>query len=145
MQQIYDALSDKTDDELLVLYYEMQNNNIILKTKYDLVIYDLYNKNMETHMANKVERPNQQSFREKLIERYGCCIITGSDNIVCEACHIMPFAVCSESDKYNINNGLLLRNDLHNLFDKKLIYITSDMHLRISDVLQNITNWMVLN
>ncbi len=79
---------------------------------------------------------NQETFRNRLIERYNTCIITGSDQIVCEACHIIPFAKCSEDDKYNVNNGLLLRSDLYKLFDKKLMKIfvnDNNFHLEISD------------
>ena len=34
---------------------------------------------------------------------------------MCEACHIIPF---SESNNFDIDNGLLLNSNLHKLFDK---------------------------
>jgi hypothetical protein len=135
MQTIYDLLQNKTKDEVLNIYYNMLDNNPELKQKYDLVIYDLYQINI-INVEERIKRRNQETFRNRLIERYETCIITGSDQIVCEACHIIPFAECSEDDKYNVNNGLLLRSDLHKLFDKKLMRIfvnDNNVHLEISD------------
>ena len=69
-----------------------------------------------------VQRRGQQGFRESLILAYeGKCAITGcSIRDVLEAAHIVPYR---DAHTNNISNGLLLRADLHTLFDCKLLAI----------------------
>lgn len=66
-------------------------------------------------------RRGQAKFRSELIVAYGGrCAITGcEEKEVLEAAHIIPY---SEEQTYSINNGLLLRADIHTLFD--LFYIS---------------------
>lgn len=61
-------------------------------------------------------RQGQTRFRQDLIERYGPnCMITGCNAFdVVEAAHIQPYL--GEEDNHP-QNGLLLRSDLHILFD----------------------------
>jgi hypothetical protein len=69
-----------------------------------------------------IARRGQQAFRDALRERYGDgCMITGCRLMdVVEAAHIKPYQV----DADNLpDNGLLLRADLHTLFDLDLIGI----------------------
>ncbi|MBK9074795.1 MAG: HNH endonuclease [Flavobacteriales bacterium] len=49
-----------------------------------------------------------------------CAISDFTPNAVVDAAHIVPYAETSDHD---INNGLLLRADLHNLFDDGLLRI----------------------
>lgn len=71
---------------------------------------------------NPPPRPGQDEFRNKLLDIYkGRCIISGCDiEEVLEAAHIIPF---NGLHSHNIANGLLLRSDLHKLFDKYLLAI----------------------
>jgi putative restriction endonuclease len=46
-----------------------------------------------------------------------------------EAGHIRPYA---ESGPHEINNGLLLRSDLHNLFDLGYLTVTFDYKVEVS-------------
>lgn len=68
------------------------------------------------------ERRGQKKIRQALIEFYGSkCVITGCDIVdILEAAHISPY-----SFDYNnaISNGLLLRSDIHTLFDLDLLGI----------------------
>lgn len=69
-----------------------------------------------------VERRGQPDFRRKLVAAYnGVCPVTGCDAVAAlEAAHIIPY--CGpESD--HVTNGLLLRADIHTLFDLDLIGI----------------------
>ena len=69
-----------------------------------------------------VQRRGQPEFRNKLMQAYGCrCCINGySEPEVPEAAHIMPY----RGDHTNhVTNGLLLRADIHTLFDIGLIAI----------------------
>jgi predicted restriction endonuclease len=88
------------------------------------IVYDIYkyvpsNKTLE----QKLKRQYQKQFRNKLEKKYGCCVITGDDLEMCEACHIIPFADSDVTQMYDINNGLLLSCSLHKLFDKHLMTI----------------------
>lgn len=66
------------------------------------------------------ERRGQQQFRDVLRERHGdCCIVTGCTLLaVLEAAHIKPYQ--GENDNHP-ENGLLLRSDIHTLFDLDLL------------------------
>ena len=69
-----------------------------------------------------IVRKGQADFRADLIEAYdGQCVITRCKILeVLEAAHIMPYSVNQITNK---NNGLLLRADIHTLFDRGLIAI----------------------
>jgi hypothetical protein len=68
------------------------------------------------------ERRGQQLFRDALRKRYGDrCQVTGCKLLdVLEAAHIRPYR--GENDNH-VGNGLLLRADIHTLFDLNLIGI----------------------
>ncbi|WP_240776130.1 HNH endonuclease [Nitrincola schmidtii] len=67
-------------------------------------------------------RDGQARFRNMLLSHYGCmCMVTGEklDSVI-EAAHISPY---DGNKSNNIGNGLLLRVDIHRLFDKNLLAI----------------------
>lgn len=72
-----------------------------------------------------VERRGQAAFRNKLIAAYqGICAISGCNVLsVLEAAHITPYLGPATNDP---SNGLLLRADLHILWDVGLIAINPD-------------------
>jgi len=76
----------------------------------------------EKVLAQIVRRRGQQDFREKLLAAYGRrCAITGCDAVeALEAAHIIPYL---GPETNNIQNGLLLRADIHTLFDIGLIAV----------------------
>jgi len=67
-----------------------------------------------------VRRRGQAKFRKSLIAAYGaCCAITGCPVVsLLEAAHITPYL---GPETNSISNGLLLRADLHTLWDLGLI------------------------
>lgn len=67
-------------------------------------------------------RKGQQEFKEELKETYGYqCLISGCHiEQIIEAAHIIPY---SDLNSHDVANGLLLRVDLHRLFDAHLIAI----------------------
>jgi hypothetical protein len=68
------------------------------------------------------QRRGQRQFREKLLKAYvGRCAISRFDCVpALEAAHILPY----RSDGTNhVTNGILLRSDLHTLFDLRKIAI----------------------
>jgi putative restriction endonuclease len=76
-------------------------------------------------------RIGQGAFRIMVTSAYGnACAITGDHTLpVLEAAHIKPFAL---SGPHLISNGLLLRSDLHKLFDSGYMTITPDYHVEVS-------------
>jgi hypothetical protein len=69
-----------------------------------------------------VQRRGQPEFRKRLLEAYDhSCAVTGSDAVAAlEAAHIAPYL----GEQSNLtSNGLLLRADLHTLFDLNLFGI----------------------
>ena len=69
-------------------------------------------------------RRGQPQFRKQLLLAYeGRCAISGYDAAAAlEACHIYPY---KGPDTNHVANGLLLRGDLHTLFDLGLIVVES--------------------
>lgn len=76
-------------------------------------------------------RLGQGSFRVIVTDAYARrCAITGERTLpVLEAAHIRPY---SQSGPHEISNGLLLRTDLHTLFDRGYITVSPDLTVRVS-------------
>lgn len=69
--------------------------------------------------GNHTFRKGQYKYRRILFQEMGGkCIITGVTNPhTLEACHIKPYYICDLKQKYDAKNGLILRRDVHGLFD----------------------------
>jgi putative restriction endonuclease len=69
-----------------------------------------------------VQRQGQGAFRKGILSAYGgrCCISGAHSQWVLDAAHIVPYNGPLTND---IGNGLLLRTDLHALFDLSLLGI----------------------
>lgn len=67
-------------------------------------------------------RRGQKQFRDALIEAYAArCAITGCEVLdVLEAAHVTPYL---GPETNHVTNGLLLRADLHTLFDTQLVAV----------------------
>ncbi len=76
-------------------------------------------------------RLGQGAFRVLVTEAYERrCAITGERTLpVLEAAHIKPY---SETGPHLISNGLLLRSDLHILFDDGYVTVTEDLRVEVS-------------
>lgn len=81
-------------------------------------------------------REGQHAFRSALLTAYNNkCAITGSCVVaILEAAHIFPYRG-KHTDR--VDNGLLLRADIHTLFDKGLIYIDTNGYIQIDNCLLN--------
>lgn len=73
-------------------------------------------------LTSVLERPNQTRFRDLLMKTYRSrCTISECDcTEVLEAAHILPVA---EGGRDLVTNGLVLRADLHRLFDLKKLTV----------------------
>ncbi len=76
-------------------------------------------------------RLGQGIFRARVMDAYGRrCAVTGERTLpVLEAAHIKPY---SQSGPHATENGLLLRSDLHTLFDRGYVTVTPKLELRVS-------------
>lgn len=76
-------------------------------------------------------RLGQGAFRVLITDAYERrCSITGEKTLpVLQAAHIVPF---SKDGSHVISNGLLLRSDMHTLFDTGYVTITTDYKIEIS-------------
>jgi hypothetical protein len=85
--------------------------------------------------AAVLRRLGQQAFRRKLLTAYGtqCAVTRCREKWVLEAAHITPYRGLKTNA---ISNGLLLRADIHTLFDLALIAIDPNkFKIRVSGLL----------
>lgn len=81
-------------------------------------------------------RLGQGVFRLSVSDAYrSACAITGEPAIpVLEAAHIQPYA---QGGDHEVPNGLLLRSDLHRLFDRGYLTVTSQLRVEVSQQLKH--------
>ena len=82
-----------------------------------------------------VPRIGQQAFKAVIAETYNHrCAVTG-DKVrpVLEAAHILPVA---SGGIHRVDNGLLLRSDVHTLFDRGYLGVDLQHRLRVSPALR---------
>lgn len=81
-------------------------------------------------------RQGQPLFRKALLDAYGgaCCMSQVGDQDSLEAAHIRQY---NGPQTNAISNGLLLRADLHTLFDRGLITVDAGYRVIVSDRLAN--------
>ena len=79
-------------------------------------------------------RLGQGIFRVSVLDAYGrACAVTGEHSLpVLEAAHIMPYAA---GGTHQVTNGLLLRADIHRLFDDGYVTVTPDYRFEVSGAL----------
>lgn len=80
-------------------------------------------------------RLGQAGFRLAVLDAYGraCAVTTEHSLPVLEAAHIQPYA---DGGRHDPSNGLLLRRDVHRLFDLGYVTVTPDHRFRVSDRLK---------
>jgi putative restriction endonuclease len=78
-----------------------------------------------------VARLGQGIFRAAVLDAYGraCAVTTEHSRPVLEAAHIKPFAAGGE---HRVSNGLLLRTDIHRLFDRGYVTVTRERRFEVS-------------
>ena len=80
-------------------------------------------------------RLGQGTFRVAVLDAYDrACAVTGEHSLpALEAAHIRAYA---QSGPHEVCNGLLLRADLHRLFDTGYITVTPELRLVVGDRLR---------
>jgi len=76
-------------------------------------------------------RLGQGSFRVLVTDAYErrCAVSNERTLPVLEAAHIKPY---SESGEHKVTNGILLRQDIHTLFDRGYVTITPEFNIEVS-------------
>ena len=79
----------------------------------------------------QAQRQGQGTFRLRLLRAYeGQCAVTGEHAVpVLEAAHIQPYLGPASNHP---QNGLVLRSDLHRLYDGGYVTVTPDLRLEVS-------------
>jgi putative restriction endonuclease len=83
-----------------------------------------------------VPRLGQGAFRLQVTDAYARrCAVTGEKTLpALEAAHIKPF---SEVKAHDVRNGLLLRSDLHRLFDLGYVSVRPDLRFAVSRAIRD--------
>jgi putative restriction endonuclease len=78
----------------------------------------------------------QGSFRISVTDAYSrrCAITRERILPVLQAAHVRPY---SEGGEHRVDNGLLLRSDLHTLFDRGYVTVTPEYRIEVSDRLKS--------
>lgn len=87
--------------------------------------------------AEQLVRPRlgQGTFRFAVQQAYGKCAVTREHSLpALEASHIVPYAA---GGGHEIPNGLLLRADIHRLFDRGYVTVTPDYRFHVSPRLEH--------
>lgn len=77
-------------------------------------------------------RLGQGTFRVAVTDAYqGQCAVTTEHSLpALEAAHIRPYA---DDGEHDVSNGLLLRSDVHRLYDRGYVTVTPDLRFVVSD------------
>jgi hypothetical protein len=95
------------------------------------------NNSIEQRIISSIlSRRGQPKFRQSLLSTFNetCCISRNKTVEVLEAAHITPH---TEETNYSITNGLLLRADIHTLYDLNLLGIDENGLVHISPALRD--------
>ncbi|MGW5472815.1 HNH endonuclease [Streptomyces chartreusis] len=89
-------------------------------------------------------RRGQDAFRKALVREYGLvCAVTGpAPSEVLEAAHLRPFAA---TEQHSLEEGLLLRADIHRLLDSGLLAISPTLAVSVAPSLLGHTEYRALD
>lgn len=128
-----------------------ENYNFYFETKFSVKNKDFFDHNSQYLISQNIEdlkkryvegsleyekfikaRNGQGYFKEQILKRMDCCMITGSKEIL-EAAHIKPWAKANDQEKIDGFNGMLLTPNCHKLFDKGFICFQNDGSIKKSN------------
>lgn len=90
----------------------------------------------ERQWQSILTRRGQKGFRQNLVDLYGgrCAVSESRVVPLLEAAHILPHA---EGSDYRVANGILLRTDIHTLFDLHLLGIDASLRVHLKDSIRS--------
>ncbi|MDR1033301.1 MAG: HNH endonuclease [Bifidobacteriaceae bacterium] len=112
-----------------------------LPARYDLKYLDYENIKKEIVKPTDKEittnvRVGQNTFRSTLISKLKCCPVSGiGDSRLLVASHIKPWAVSTDEERLDENNGFIFSINIDKLFDIGLITFGNDKTLLVSQSL----------
>lgn len=108
-----------------------------VETDIDSILDDSTVSQTERHDLVKC-RIGQGTFRQKLIAYWKACAVTGyKDTNLLVASHIKPWRACTNAERLNPFNGLLLTPNLDRAFDAGLITFSQDGLVSLSPLLSH--------
>lgn len=130
----YNLLANRPSTFVFRLFHDQGAEDDLLTHSSELVVLP------ETERESVVKaRIGQGIFRKQLLEMWDGCAVTGVKlPDVLRASHIKPWRDCTNAERTNRYNGLLLLPQYDHLFDKKLISFEDDGRMVKSPVLDRI-------
>ena len=108
-----------------ILSWTADGKEIVVVNSMDALNIQLLSKRPDYETISRLMRSGQPKFQKDLMDIYNSrCSISGTtlSNVI-DAAHVVPH---SDYYDYSVENGVLLRADLHNLFDDGMIAIDPD-------------------
>lgn len=129
----------------IILFSKTENLKDLFTSDIELQLNNQTESELEYTYQRIKKRLRQSKFRKELLIAYDyTCAITGSKVVeLLEAAHIQPYDGAHTSV---VNNGVLLRSDIHDLFDiyvegKRLISISADYKIEVNSSLKKSEYW----
>lgn len=125
------SFTDPADEEVLSQYFTTRPiGDPYRDAERDAELERLGFDNRTFAMRSIAQRQGQQAFRNRLLTAYGRqCAVTGTTAVsVLEAAHIARY-LGPQSNR--TSNGILLRADIHTLFDLHQLTVTTDYVVRV--------------
>lgn len=156
-QWLYDLKSGKIESDYIptVWYNYLKTRELPSKDKNSVVVLNSLSTNPTSNTGYRMTtyRRTQSKFRSRLLDREtGCQLCNLSIRSLLVASHIVPWAIADESQKMDLNNGLLLCVSHDALFDKGFISFDETGKILISKRLPSseferlqINNHMAIN
>ena len=119
------------------LFRNVETEEIVDHDEVTSVIEGYANLQETERSAIVKSRIGQGLFRKELIKKYNSsCVITGiNEKKLLIASHVKPWAVCTNSERLSVENGLLLSPTFDKLFDCGLISFADSGRILISSQL----------
>lgn len=115
--------------------YLSEGSDYDLESDLDQILDDTSISSTERHDIVKC-RVGQGTFRQKLISYWRSCAVTGyDDTTLLVASHIKPWRACSNTERLDLFNGLLLTPNLDGVFDCGLITFRETGEILLSPLL----------
>lgn len=140
---IYSYIKDNDNSNLEDIFNSLLNKYYYFDIQLGYFSYLNYleNNNLDTNdkklKFNEIRKDYE--FKKSVKKIYNeKCVITNVDIDECSICHIKPCSESNDGEKYDYNNGLILSESLHRLYDKFLFTIDPEtFEIVISDNIKN--------
>ena len=125
---------EDTNGKFIVIPYYLEGT----KTEYQRTLgVDINSEKQQRNITEVVreikQRIGQTKFKQDLLTRYTTCALCDIPSKYTIASHIKPWSVCTNNERLNVNNGLLLCPNHDYLFDKGFISFNKKGEIILSD------------